>query len=741
MLNWVEVVWPLAASISLVFGFVHLLVWWVHKRDSAQLSLAVIGFSLAALTVLQYISLFNHSTTQFAALIRWMHVPVTILVISMLYVMHAALGGYGTRWMAMAAALLSLLALLLAFKTGVNLNFLQIDHLEWHAWWGVMVAHPAGPLNPATGVSLMSNLMLLAYSVRALASGLRQQPERRHALFRVCGAGMLFALLLMVATLERILQWPNFPLALPGLVLASTAIGWHFGSDLIRWSRLERQLQQSESHRQRSERELERAALTSGLGLWQWDVAGDGLIQNDLNRQLLACNTTAGDVKDGDHPALTRPGHDAASVLFAGLLPADVEQVRSRFDAAILQPRFDIEFPVRDAKGQPHWVCLRGSVEHDAKGTPLIVRGLTQDISRQRKVKEQLRAVLDCSPAAMLLIDPEGNIRDANQPARMIFGYGQDAMAGLPVDVLLPGVGNGEGALRLPELTQMQCQQGLRARARYGREFPVELAISPLDLEGRRHVVVTVEDLSERRRIEQEVAFERESMAHLSRVTLIGEISSSLAHELNQPLAAILSNAQAGQRLLRRNPDDTMQISEILDDIVSNDRRAGEVIHRIRGLLKKELRTHAPVVINDLIQDAVAVIKGELLNRGVRHRLELAATASRVLGDPIQLQQVVLNLVLNACDAMGEGDERIITIRTSSRRSERILVEVVDTGCGIATDSLETIFAPFHTTKPNGMGMGLAICRTIIQAHGGRIWAANRTDGGAMVCFELPMLE
>lgn len=241
-----------------------------------------------------------------------------------------------------------------------------------------------------------------------------------------------------------------------------------------------------------------------------------------------------------------------------------------------------------------------------------------------------------------------------------------------------------------------------------------------------------------RLRSEQEVATERANLAHLSRVTTLGEMSSSLVHELNQPLAAILSNAQAAQRILRRDPPDTLEIQEILSDIVDNDRRAGEVIGRMRGFVRKEVREPAPLLVNDVVQDCLRLMRSELLDQHVTMRLELASGLPSCLGDRVQLQQVLLNLIMNACEAMPRSSgERIVRVRTTPS-PDGVLTEVIDAGDGIPEAMLERMFTPFETTKATGMGMGLAVCRTIIQAHGGRIWAENVTPQGARVCFDLP---
>jgi len=742
-MNWVELVWPVATALSLVLGLVHLLVFWGQPRQGAHLALALAALSLASLTVLERMALFNASAVQTAALIRWMHVPLLFLVAALLYVVHRTFG-YGATWLALTALGLRVSALLLNFTTGVNLNFLSIEHIEWRNWGGVAMAHPVGPPNPALLVGLLSNVLLAAFLVHTLVRGMRDQPQRRHTLWLVCGAFLLLACLLISTSLTWAVGLPRLPLTLPAVAAMLLAVGWQLGKDLMHWNRLEGQLRRSELGRLQVEGELAQAALASGQGLWQWDVGAHSFIQNATNRRLLG--TTADESDDGTQ-TLARVDADAVSALFSHVEPKEREHVRRRFDAAIHQPRYELEYPIRDSNGQRRWICLRGSVEHDTDGKPRLIRGLTQDISRRRSEEAQLRAVLDSSPTALLLVDPEGRIRYANQQATTTFGFDEHGMTGVAVDTLLPESCRGGHAHQRAEFAQhpsrrgMASQRDLFAKARCGREFPAEIALSPLDIEGSPHVVVAVEDLTERRRAAQEVAIERESMAHMSRVSLIGEISGSLAHELNQPLAAILSNAQAAQRMLRRNPAEIADVREILDDIVENDRRAGQVISRLRGLLKKEHRAFVPLMANELVNEAMRVIRNDLINRGVEYRLNLAANVARIHGDPVQLQQVLLNLIINACEAMSERSSRMLTVRTALAHGGYIGFEVHDTGVGIAPDMLETVFTAFQTTKPSGMGMGLSICRTIIRAHGGRIWAANAAGGGACLIFELPIME
>ena len=247
------------------------------------------------------------------------------------------------------------------------------------------------------------------------------------------------------------------------------------------------------------------------------------------------------------------------------------------------------------------------------------------------------------------------------------------------------------------------------------------------------------EDITARRHAEEALAEKRTELAHLSRVTMLGELSGSLAHELNQPLAAILSNAQAAQRFLARNPGDIAEVSAILQDIVDDDKRAGEVIRRLRALLRKEEIEHQSLDVNEIVLEVLRLMRSDLVNRNVSVSTQLAPALPAVTGDRVQLQQVLINLVINGADAL-EGSlarERHLSVRTALTHGH-VEVTVTDSGKGIAAEDLERVFQPFVTTKVQGMGLGLAVCRTIVNAHAGQIWAVRNADAGSTFHFTLP---
>jgi two-component system sensor kinase FixL len=221
----------------------------------------------------------------------------------------------------------------------------------------------------------------------------------------------------------------------------------------------------------------------------------------------------------------------------------------------------------------------------------------------------------------------------------------------------------------------------------------------------------------------------------------MGELAASLAHELNQPLTAILSNAQAAQRFMATNPANFEEVRAILADIVDDDSRAGAVIHRVRELLRKEARDFVALDLAGLIGDVAALLHSDAILHNVRVTLEPTENLPQVRGDKIGLQQVVLNLLLNAFDAIKDArrSEREVAVWAEAIDGDTVRVGVRDGGPGLSGDIKDQVFEPFFTTKPEGIGMGLSISRSIVEAHGGRLWAENNTDGGATFYFTMPI--
>ena len=365
--------------------------------------------------------------------------------------------------------------------------------------------------------------------------------------------------------------------------------------------------------------------------------------------------------------------------------------------------------------------------------------------ARLRTSEQRFRAVVEAAPSAILLVDDEGMITLANAQAETVFGYPRAELIEMSVEMLIPQrfrvphAGLRRDYARDARARAMGIGRELFARRKDGGEIPVEVALSPMPTEEALFVLVSVVDITARRHVEREAARQRDELAHLSRVAMLGELSGSLAHELNQPLTAILSNAQAAQRFLAHSPPRVDKLAEILTDIVKSDRRAEGVIQRLRSLLRKEPARRHPLDVNDVVEESLHLMRSDLLNRQVEIRTDLAAALPAVSGDRNQLQQVLLNFVINGCDAMdGQEVDRRLLVTTRATAQGNVEICVIDDGAGIPPADLERVFEPFVTTKAHGLGLGLAICRSIVEAHGGRLWATNNADRGATLHCELP---
>jgi signal transduction histidine kinase len=253
-------------------------------------------------------------------------------------------------------------------------------------------------------------------------------------------------------------------------------------------------------------------------------------------------------------------------------------------------------------------------------------------------------------------------------------------------------------------------------------------------------IVALIVQRRRRQRAEREARQQRAELAHVGRVSLMGELAAALAHELSQPLTAIYANASAGLRALRQGQHDAAELGEILDDVIKDQTRAAEVLRHMRRMVKKETDLEfAAVDVAAVIAEVVALVRNDAALEHVEITLQVEPGLPPVLGDRVQLQQVLLNLLLNALDAMKAVPRRARIVALHARsEGEMIEVAVRDRGRGIAANNVERVFEPFYTTKGEGLGMGLSICRSIIQAHGGRLWAVNNAEGGATFCFTLP---
>ena len=256
-------------------------------------------------------------------------------------------------------------------------------------------------------------------------------------------------------------------------------------------------------------------------------------------------------------------------------------------------------------------------------------------------------------------------------------------------------------------------------------------------------VVISHSDISQRKALELEAQMRREELTHMARIVTVGELASSLAHEINQPMTAILCNAMAAQRFLGSHAPDLDEVRKILADIIQDDKRAGEVIRRLRTLVKKDTPRRESVILNDVIRETIALVQNASFLGKVSIMSELDSTIPSFQADRVQLQQVILNMMVNAIAAMKDTPLalKILALKTGMRDGRAALISIKDSGTGIDEETMRRMFEPFFTTKQEGLGMGLSISRTIVKAHGGTIWAENNAEGGATFHFTLPVEE
>lgn len=731
-MNWIDIVWPMLGAASMTLGLVHLLVWVRQRDQPAHLMFSMAAASVAVLAIFELLLMRAQTPADYAGLLRWAHVPVALLAVSLVGFVLLRFRA-GRPWLGLTACALRLAALLANFVTGVNLNFQSITALERIEVWGLdIIAIQVGEPNPWMLLGVMSNLLLMLFLLDAVVTVWRRgdADQRRRALL-VCGSIALFLLLANLWTMAIVMEWVRGPLTLNIAFFAVILMmSYELGGDVIRAAQLTRQLADSDAKLRASEQRIQLAARAAGLGLWTWDVDSNESWVSETGNLLLG--SASGE-------------RSKRATFLARIHPDDRQKILQARDESLHgNGEFMCEYRLPQPGGRERWIAAKGRVEVGPSGTPRLIRGVMIDITERRQAEERFRLVIDGAPTAMLMVDGDSRITLANAQAERVFGYSRAELLGASIDMLVPDrsrlehAGDRREFSAHPDVRMMGVARELYGRRKDGREVRVEIGLTPITIADDLYVLASVTDISERVRLEQEAALQRDELAHLSRVTLLGEMSGSLAHELNQPLTAILSNAQAALRFLQHDRPDLGEVRDSLVHIVENDKRASEVIRRLRAMLRKEQVNYQHLSINEVVRDVLRLINSDLLNRNVAVSLDLASGLPPISGDRVQLQQVLLNLIINACDAMEQIDTgRTLTIRTQAVPGPAVEVSISDIGRGLPADDPESIFIPFVTSKSDGIGLGLPICRTIIQAHRGSLWATNNASRGATLHFLL----
>lgn len=440
-----------------------------------------------------------------------------------------------------------------------------------------------------------------------------------------------------------------------------------------------------------------------------------------------------------------------------GLIHPDDRLRTAAASEAALQggARYDVEYRVVRPDGEERMVHSQGDVIWNEAGQATRQFGVMQDITDLRRAQEGLRAsearfrtFADHAADAFFLMDHELNVIDVNRQACEGMGYTRDELIGMnprDFDVGLDARSIAEIAERAIAGETVTFET--RHRRRDGSVFPVEIRSVTFVQAGRLHILALARDITERKRAEEKLRLQdhalqtsRMELAHVARLTTLGELSTSIAHEVSQPLGAMIAGAGACARWLAAQPPNLAEARATLANIATDGARARDVVARIRALTKRQMVRMQRLDLNRELQEVLALTEHESRSHRIVRQTDLDPALPSVLGDRIQVQQVLINLVMNAAEAMSAVEDRPRVLTLVSRRDgpDAIRLDVRDTGSGIDPQRLEQVFESFYTTKEEGIGIGLSISRSIVEAHGGRLWAGANHPHGAVFSLTLP---
>jgi PAS domain S-box-containing protein len=476
------------------------------------------------------------------------------------------------------------------------------------------------------------------------------------------------------------------------------------------------------------------------------DLAHDTVFVRDINDVITYWNRGAEELYGWKKTeTVGKTSHQLMQTIF----PKPLEEIMAEL---IRTGRWEGELVHTKKDGTQAIVASRWSVQRDERGRPVATLETNNDITQRKRAEDALRrsdAYLKEAQRLSLTGSFGWNVSSGelfwSEESFRIFGYDRTTKPSLQLIIQ-----------RTHPTDIARVRQLIDRASRDGKDWELEhqllmpdgsiksahvVARAARNESGSVEFVGAVMDVSAAKRAEQELRHAQAELAHISRVTTLGELTASIAHEVNQPIAGVVTNAEAALRWLEAEPPKLEEVRDVLGQIVRDGMRAGDVIHRIRALIKKAPPRMNRIDVNDVTLDVITLTRSEMLRHGVSLQTELAAGLPPIEGDRVQLQQVILNLILNAVEAMSGIDEgaREIQISTGREASNGVLVSVRDSGPGLDPQSEDRLFEAFYTTKPDGLGMGLAICRSIIEAHRGRLWATANEPRGAVFQFTLPL--
>jgi PAS domain S-box-containing protein len=432
-------------------------------------------------------------------------------------------------------------------------------------------------------------------------------------------------------------------------------------------------------------------------------------------------------------------------LVFQRIHPDDRDLVQQTIDrGAYERAKLDFEHRLLMPDGSvKHLHVLARALEPSSGNLEYL--GTVTDVTERKQAEQKFRGLLESAPDAMIVMNRQGKIVLVNTQVENLFGYRRDDLLGQEVEILVPErfrarhPQHRKEFFAKPRVRPMGEGMGLYGRRKDGTEFPVEISLSPLETQEGTLVSGAVRDVTERTRAEEALRQAKADLAHVSRVTAMGELTGSLAHEVNQPIAATVTSANSCIRWLEADVPNLEKARAAAARIVKDGTRAAEIITRIRLLFQKGTQQLELVDVNEVIEEMIVLLHGETTRYAISVRTDLATDPPQVMGDRVQLQQVMMNLMMNSIDAMKDADgTRELTIKSQRAENEQVLVSISDTGVGLPPQQADQIFNAFFTTKPHGTGMGLRISRSIIESHGGRLWAADNSPRGASFYLTLP---
>ncbi|WOH69664.1 sensor protein FixL [Bradyrhizobium sp. BWA-3-5] len=476
----------------------------------------------------------------------------------------------------------------------------------------------------------------------------------------------------------------------------------------------------------------------SGVGAWDLELSTRKLSWSAATRELFGL----------------RPDTPVNYELFLSLLDA---QDRDRTAQAVQQSidtgcNFDIQYRVNRNSGDGRWVRALGTTINGADGTPARLSGIMLDINREKRLEEvvttrerHFRSILDTIPDAMIVIDAHGIMQFFSIAAARQFGYNESEAIGKNISVLMPEPDRSRHDayiaryLKTGERRIIGIGRIVTGMRKDGTTFPMHLTIGEMHSGGKPFFTGFVRDLTEQQQTQARLQELQSELVHVSRLSAMGEMASALAHELNQPLSAISNYMKGSRRLLAGSTDaNAAKIGAALDRAAEQAIRAGDIIRRLRDFVARDASEQRVESLSKMIEEAGALGLTGAREQGVFLRFNLDPSCDLVLADRVQIQQVLVNLFRNALEAMASSTHRELIASNTRAADDMIEVSVSDTGSGFAGDALAHLFQPFFTTKETGMGVGLSISRTIIETHGGRMWAETNRSGGATFHFTLP---